>query len=114
MITEEEEKFYQYWSKTRTNYKASIRPYLKGLSIGFAIGVGILLTIYPGWYTRANMQANTVLNPFLFLLAITLVAFFMAFIYRNYQWEQQEQRFKIINAKRLKAEKNLPNAALGH
>ena len=114
MITDEEEKFYQYWSTTRTHYKTSIRPYLKGLSIGFAIGVGILLTIYPGWYTRANMQANTVLDPFLFLLAIAIVAIFMAFIYRNYQWEQHEQRFQIIQAKRKRAEKNLSDAALGH
>jgi mannose/fructose/N-acetylgalactosamine-specific phosphotransferase system component IIC len=114
MITEEEEKFYQYWSKTRINYKTSLRPYLKGLSIGFAIGVGILLTIYQGWYTRANMQANTILNPFLFLLAISIIAVFMAFIYRNYQWEQQEQRFQIISAKKQRAEKNLSHAALGH
>jgi hypothetical protein len=60
------------------------------------------------------MQANTILNPFLFLLAISIVAFFMAFIYRNYQWEQQEQRFQIIEAKRLRAEKKLSDAALGH
>jgi hypothetical protein len=114
MITDEEEKFYQYWSQTRKTYKTSLRPYLKGLSIGFAIGVGILLTIYQGWYTRANMQANTVLNPYLFLSAISMVAFFMAFIYRNYQWEQQEQRFQIISAKKMREEKNLSNAALGH
>ena len=114
MITDEEEKFYQYWSETRKSYKTSVRPYLKGLSIGFAIGGAILLTIYQGWYTRANMQANTILNPFLFLLAISIVAIFMAFIYRNYQWEQHEQRFQIITAKKIRAEKNLSNAALGH
>jgi len=114
MITDEEEKFYQFWDQKRIGYKTSLRPYFKGLSIGLGIGVGILLTIYLGWYSRANMQANTTLNPFLFLFAIAIVSVFMAFIYRNYQWEQQEHRFQIIGAKKLKTEKKISDAALGH
>ena len=112
MLTTSEKAFLAYWSKKRVGYKTAIRPLLIGLSIGFAIGTGILFVIYLGWYERANMQANTQLSPVLFLLAIMGISIFMAFIYRNYQWENNEQRYLQINAKLLRLEKKQANAAI--
>jgi hypothetical protein len=112
MISPEEARFYQYWGDNRIKNRQSFRPLLIGMSIGFAIGVGILLTIYLGWYTRANMQVNSIMNPFVFLLAILGVSVFMAFIYRNYQWEMKEQRYLIIKARMVENEKKQTDAAL--
>ena len=112
MLTTSEEAFLNYWSKIRTGYKTSIKPLLIGLSIGFAIGTGILLVIYLGWYERANMQANTQFSPILFLISIMGISIFMAFIYRNYQWENNEQRYLQINAKLSRLKKNQANAAI--
>ncbi|MEI8074620.1 MAG: hypothetical protein WCH78_07710 [Bacteroidota bacterium] len=100
MPKETDADFFKRWTDQRHTYKHAARPFLIGLSSGFAIGIAILLTIYLGWYQRANMELNSSLSPFLFLLAIMGIAVFMAFIYRNYQWEQNEQRFLSIVARK--------------
>jgi len=112
MLTTSEKAFLNYWMKKRTGYKTSKRPLLIGLSIGFAMGTAILLVIYLGWYERANMLANTQFSPILFLLAIMVIAIFMAFLYRNYQWENNEQRYLQINTKLARLKKNQANAAI--
>ncbi len=98
--------FFEYWAVNRLKNKTSTRPFLKGLSVGFAIGIGILGVIYLGWYQRADMQVSSSLSPFLFLIAIMGLSLFMAFFYRNYQWEMKEQRYLSILARKKKAELN--------
>lgn len=112
MISAEETKFYHYWAANREKNKHSLRPLLVGMSIGFAIGVGILCTIYLGWYTRANMEVNNSMSPLLIFICILAVAVFMAFIYRNYQWEMKEQRYLIIKARMAEIEKKQTDAAI--
>ena len=112
MYIKSDNDFYNYWLANRILYKKSIRPFLVGLSVGFAIGTGILLVIYLGWYERANMQANTSFSPILFLLAIVSTAIFMAYFYRHYQWEQKEQRYLSILARMKQKEINTADAAL--
>lgn len=112
MLSTSETAFLNYWSNKRMGYKTSIRPLIIGLSIGFAIGAGILLVIYLGWYERANMLANKQFTPILFLLAIMGISIFMAFLYRNYQWENNEQRYLQINTKLTRLKKNQANAAI--
>lgn len=100
MPNNDDDAFLERWSKLRHTYKNASRPFFIGLSIGFAIGVAILLTIYLGWYQRANMELNSSLNPVLFILAIIGISVFMAFMYRNYQWEQNEQRYLTLLARK--------------
>jgi ABC-type Fe3+-siderophore transport system permease subunit len=107
MPKENEAVFFERWTKQRHTYKKASRPFFIGLSAGFAIGIAILISIYLGWYQRANMEISSSLNPILFLLAIIGISIFMAFIYRNYQWEQQEQRYLSILARKKQTE--IPN-----
>lgn len=112
MLSTSEKAFLAYWSNKREGYKTSIRPLLIGISVGFAIGTGILMVIYLGWYERANMQANTQFSSILFMLAIIGISIFMGFLYRNYQWENNEQRYLQINTKLARLKKNQANAAI--
>lgn len=112
MLSTEDAQFYQFWTENRLKYKKSARPFLVGLSVGFALGAGILMTIYLGWYERANMQLNSSLSPFLFLAAIMGIAVFMAIFYRNYQWEAKEQRYLSILARIAQSQKNEADAAI--
>jgi hypothetical protein len=96
--------FFDSWSSQRHVYKNALRPFLIGLSAGVCIGIAILLCIYLGWYQRANMELNSNLNPFVFILAIAGISMFMAFMYRNYQWEKNEQRYLSILARKKQTE----------
>jgi len=100
MFENDEAVFFEKWSIQRHTYKNAVRPFFIGLSAGISIGIAILLTIYLGWYQRANMELNSNLNPFLLLIAIIGIAIFMAFLFRNYQWEKNEQRYLSILARK--------------
>ncbi len=76
--------------------------YLKGLSRGLLIAIAILLLLVTGWYKRANMEANSKLSTTVFIIALLGIAVFMAWLYKNYQWEMNEQQYLELLAKREK------------
>jgi hypothetical protein len=104
MLSEREEKFIAYWSVNRENEKKSFRQFLKGLSTGIIIGVAIIILLSIGWYERANMEANVWLSPTVTIVAVISIAVFMAYFYRNYQWEQKEQQYLELLAKKKRIE----------
>lgn len=108
MLTKEENDFLQYWSQKRLAGKKDIKEFVKGLSKGLMIGVAIIIVIMIGWYKRANMELNSQLNPFVFLIAIIAIGIFMAFIYQNYHWEMNEQHYLELLNKKKKDETNNP------
>ena len=108
MLSEREEEFISYWDANRLKQKKSFRQFAKGLSSGLSIGIGIVLVVAVGWYQRANMEANSKLNPVVFLLILLIIAIFMAFFYRNYQWEMKEQQYLELLAKKKKTESEKP------
>lgn len=105
MLMQDNETFLAFWSENREKEKTSSRPFMIGLSAGFAIGISVIGVMESGWYERANMEANSKLNYLVLLLAILLISFFMAFIYRKFRWEMQEQRYLEL----LAAKKNAQN-----
>ena len=105
MLSEENESFLVYWSENREKQRTSLRPFVIGLSGGFAIGISILLVLESGWYERANMVANSRLSSVVFLVAILVISIFMAFFYRKFRWEMQEQRYLEMLADKKNPEK---------
>ncbi len=104
MLSSENEAFLSYWSANRERERTSIRPFLAGLSAGFAIGIAVILVLESGWYERANMVANSRLSYLVFLLALLLISVFMAFFYRKFRWEMQEQRYLELLAAKKRTE----------
>ncbi|MEY3737616.1 MAG: hypothetical protein RL544_394 [Bacteroidota bacterium] len=105
MLTNQEKDFIDFWAKNRIAQKTSIRPFLIGLSAGLLFGLVVVAVLYSGWYTRANMQANSKLNGFVFFAGILLVSFFMAYLYRSFSWENREQQYKELLAKQKRQSK---------
>lgn len=108
MLSHENEEFLASWAKNREKERTSTRPFLVGLSGGFAIGIAVILVLESGWYTRANMEANSRLSSVVLLLAILIISFFLAFFYRKFRWEMQEQRYLELLAAKNKAENQVP------
>ena len=104
MLSSTDEAFLAYWQKNREQQKTSIRPFLVGLSAGFALGISLIVTLSTGWYERANMEANSRMSSYVFLAAIMAVSLFMAFLYRKFRWEMQEQRYLELLAGKNKTE----------
>jgi hypothetical protein len=103
MISAEEEKFYQQWEKDRLlpNYKR--KPFLRGLSMGLALGILSMIIIESGWYERANMVANIRGNEIWILLSIVVISVGIAFLYQQFSFEMNEQRYQEL--KHIKSKK---------
>ena len=96
MIDAEEEQFYQQWEKDRLlpNYRR--KPFLRGLSMSLLFGIMILAITEIGWYERANMVANSSGNGLWMVIAILVISFGFAWIYQQFTFEMNEQRFQEI------------------
>ena len=102
MLTEKEEEFIRFWSEKRVQQKKSFSQFLKGLSTGLSIGIGIVLLLIAGWYQRANMEANSKLSPYILFIVVVIISVFMGFIYQNYRWEMNEQQYLELLSKKKK------------
>ena len=96
MITPAEEKFYQQWEKDRLLPHYKRKPFLRGLSIGLSLGVLVLMITEVGWYERANMIANIRGNEIWVMFAILIISVGFAWIYQQFTFEMNEQRFKEL------------------
>ena len=96
MISADEEKFYQDWSRQRTLPHYKRKPFLRGLSTGLSLGVFVLVISDLDWYERANMVANTRGNILWIIIAILIISVGFALLYQQFTCEMNEQRFKEL------------------
>jgi uncharacterized membrane protein len=102
MLSQKELTFIHYWEQHRLLEKKSFLQFIKGLSRGILIGIGMVVLLTLGWYERANMVANSKFNPVFLVIIIGIISIFIAYIYRQYIWEQKEQQYLELKAKQKK------------
>ncbi|MDI9364677.1 MAG: hypothetical protein QM541_06980 [Flavobacterium sp.] len=100
MLTKQEEAYIAYWAKQRGTYKQSFVQFVKGMLVGLGISAAIIVVVITGWFQRANMVANSKMSAIVFALALLIITVFMAWLYRNFQWENKEQQYLELLAKR--------------
>lgn len=103
MLSKEENEFIGYWEKNRLRRKKTMRQFLLGIPAGLLIVVPIVINFASGWYRRANMEANSDdFNPIVLLVALLLIVGFTAIFWQRHQWDQFEQRYRELLARRAK------------
>jgi hypothetical protein len=107
MLTEEEENFILYWRANREKQKRSFRQFLLGIPLALLFVVPISLNFISGWYKRAKMMANTSdFSPGVLLFALLLIVGFVAVFSRKFKWDQYEQRYIELLAKKEGQDRN--------
>ena len=103
MLSQSEERFIEYWKNNRDREKKVFRQLLFGLPLGLLIGAGIFVSlITDSWYERADMLANSQMNPNVLIVAILAIAVFTGLFYKKFKWDQNEQLYKELLAKKRK------------
>src|SRR5687768_8682526 len=101
MLNEQEKAFVRYWEANRLNEKKFARQLLVGIPVGLLFSLPVFLILFSGrfWYKRADMLANTKLNPWVLIVAIFLITAFVAVFYKRQQWDRKEQQYLELKAK---------------
>jgi hypothetical protein len=103
MLSNEEEAFITYWRANREKQKRTFRQFLLGIPVALLFVIPICINFFSGWYKRARMVAGTSdFNPGVLLLALVLIVVFIAIFSRKFKWEQYEQRYIELLAKKEK------------
>ncbi|MBS1659820.1 MAG: hypothetical protein JST68_02080 [Bacteroidetes bacterium] len=101
MLTKEEEGFIQYWEKNREKQKKAVRQFLIGIPLGLLIVIPTVISLTSGWYKRAEMEANSSdFDPKVLFVALLLIVGFGSVFYSKWRWEQYDQRYRELVAKR--------------
>lgn len=107
MLTEEEEAFIIYWKSNRDKQKRTFRQFLMGIPIALLFVIPIGINFFSGWYKRASMISRTSdFNPGVLLLAMVLIVVFIAIFSRKFKWDQYEQRYIELLAKKKRLEES--------
>ena len=101
MLTEKEKQFVKYWEGNRVKEKSWQYQLLTGLPLGllFSLPIIVLLMTARFWYKRADMEANTMTSPVVLIIAVLLIAVFVAIFYKNHRWEMKEQLYRSLKAR---------------
>lgn len=93
MLTQDEQRFIEYWRINREKEKKTMRQLLIGLPAGLVFALGIMAVFSAGWYQRANMVAYSSSSPYIFLIAIFVIIGFIAIFGKKHRWEMNEQQY---------------------
>jgi glycopeptide antibiotics resistance protein len=106
MLTDQEEAFIAYWAANRDKQKRTFRQFLLGIPLALFFVILISLNFFSGWYKRAAMISSTAdFNPGVLLLALILIVVFVAIFSRKFKWDQNEQRYIELLAKKERQNK---------
>jgi amino acid transporter len=101
MLTEDEKRYLEYWEANRLRKKKVWRNLSVGLPLGVAIVTAIIISVFSGWFTRAQMVLNT--NGPLFLIIVIAsvgIVIFTTVFSANHRWEMNEQHYQELLAKK--------------
>jgi len=112
MLTEKENAFIEYWEKAKNRQKKLIYQLAVGLPVGLLFGLFIIINFYSGWYKRAEMISNSRFNPVVLYVAVIIIAVFFAIFSKKFQYEQLDQKYRELLAKKEKQLKEEKNAAI--
>jgi membrane protein YdbS with pleckstrin-like domain len=100
-LSADEKKFLEYWEANRLREKQLTTQLMYGLPMGILFAVPIIVNFLLGrfWYKRADAVGMSQFNPTVLLVAVLLIAVFIALINRRFRWEKLEQQYLEIKAK---------------
>lgn len=110
MLNEKERLFLQYWEANREREAQWQFQLITGIPIGLLFALPIIGIIFTAkfWYQRADMVSTTMVSPFILILAVLLIAVFIAIFYKRYLWDRKEQQYQQLKARNDLDKKNEP------
>jgi cation transporter-like permease len=100
-LSADEKKFLAYWEANRLREKRLTTQLMYGLPMGILFAVPIIVNFLMGrfWYKRADAVGMSQFSPVVLVVAVLLIAVFIALINRRFRWEKLEQQYLEIKSR---------------
>ena len=100
-LSADEKKFLAYWEANRLREKRLTTQLMYGLPMGILFAVPIIGNFLMGrfWYKRADAVGMSQFSPTVLVVAVLLIAVFIALINRRFRWEKLEQQYLEIQSR---------------
>jgi hypothetical protein len=100
-LSADEKKFLAYWEANRLREKRLTTQLMYGLPMGILFAVPIIVNFLMGrfWYKRADAVGMSQFSPTVLVVAVLLIAVFIALINRRFRWEKLEQQYLEIQSR---------------
>ena len=109
MLTDSEQRFLADWEIKRQQKRGGFNFGL-GMRLGIFMFVAVIINLVTGWHKRAAMAFNGSSSTLLVIIvAGVAIVVFMSMFSQRYQWEQKEQRYQELAAKRKALEEKKEN-----
>ena len=104
MLNEKERRFLEYWEKNRMKEKRIQTQLLLGIPVGLLFAIPILLSVFSSryWYKRADEVANAQTSPVVLMIAVIVIAIFVALFYKRHQWDMKDQYYQQLKEREKK------------
>ena len=94
MLTKEEEAFINYWSVERLKKKKFLRNFSIGLPLALVIVAGSLISLFSGWYKKADMALHMDGSVIIvILIACIAIVIFITLFSAHHKWDQNELHY---------------------
>jgi hypothetical protein len=95
MLSQKEQEFVTYWERRREKEGRFGWQLMTGIPIGLLFSMPIFIIVITSrfWFKRADMVAMSKLSPVVLVVAVMLIASFIAVFHRRVQWEKKEQQY---------------------
>lgn len=110
-LTEDELKFIAWWEQNRDRKKKLLYQVWVGIPLGIAFALPIFLNFITGrfWYKRADSVGASQFNPLVLVFALLLIVIFIGVFHNKHTWDQREQKYLELQARKKKGEKLHPD-----
>ena len=104
MLSDKEKFFLEQWEISREREGKLLFQLLKGIPMGMAFALPILILLFSGryWFVRADMVANSQMSPGILLFAVLAITIFVGVLYKRHQWDMKEQQYMELKKREHK------------
>ena len=103
-LSTDETRFIEWWELNRNRQKKLFFQVWLGIPLGIAFALPILLNFIAGryWYKRADAVGTSQFNPVVLIIALLLIVVFIGVFHKKLSWDQNEQRYLELQARKRK------------
>ena len=110
MLTQEEEKFFNYWKEQRLRKKQFLRKLSIGMPLGVLVAAALMVNLLSGWYKKATMELRSEGSLIIVILvALIAIVIFITLFSAHHRWDRNETLFQELENRK----KNTSDDAAG-